>query len=172
MKIILIGFMGSGKTSVGKELSKKLRHSCIEMDEFILKASRRNNVNEIFDKDGEIKFRELEMATAKKLRVKDNVVVSCGGGIVMNKINIDHLKQNGLVVFLNTSFETIKKRLDHDTTRPLFRDLAKTKKLYDFRQSLYHKYANIIIDTDNKTIKKVRDEIIIKLKKYETISQK
>lgn len=166
MKIILIGFMGSGKTSVGKELSKKLRYSCIEMDEFILKASRRNNVNEIFDKDGEIKFRKLEIVTAKKLSDKDNVVVSCGGGIVMNKINIDHLKQNGLVVFLNTSFETIKKRLDHDTTRPLFRDLKKAKKLYDFRQPLYLEYSNIIISTDDKTINKVCEEI------YETIGKK
>lgn len=165
-KITLIGFMRSGKTSVSIELGKKLQIPRIEMDDIILQMSGRKSVSEIFDKDGEIKFRELEIRISRKLKNNKNIIISAGGGIIMNKINLDYLKQNDSVIFLKTSFEIIKKRLKQDTTRPLFRDLVKAKKLYDFRQSLYLEYANLVINTDDKTIKKVCDEI------YETIGKK
>ncbi|MBI3366710.1 shikimate kinase [Candidatus Roizmanbacteria bacterium] len=164
MKIVLIGFMGSGKTSVSHVLAKKLSIQCIEIDEFILKASGRTSTNEIFDIDGEEKFRELEIETAKKLRNIQNVIISTGGGIVMNKINLNYLNHGGNIVFLNASFEIIRKRLSGDNSRPLFRDLKKAKKLFNFRLPLYKEYSNMKIGTDNLTIDQVVAKLVNKLK--------
>lgn len=164
MKIVFIGFMGSGKTSVSHALAKELSIPCIEIDELILKTSGRTSINEIFDKDGEDKFRELEIETTKKLRNVQDVIISTGGGIVMNKINLNYLNHGGNIVFLNASFETIQKRLSGDNTRPLFRDLEKAIKLFDFRIPLYKEYSNMCIDTDNLTINQVITKLVEELK--------
>lgn len=160
MKIILIGFMGAGKTTVAQALSKKLKIKLIEMDDLILKKSKRKSINEIFTMDGERRFRELEIETAKKLINKDNVVISTGGGVVINKIILDYLKENGKVIFLKTSFFEILKRLKHASDRPLFKDKKLAKKLFNFRQKLYEEYADLIVKTDKKSVKEVTNEII------------
>lgn len=159
MKIILIGFMGSGKTTVAKALAEKLNLEVIEMDDLIVERSGRKTINEIFEKDGEICFRELEIEICKELKNKDNIIVSTGGGVVMNKINIDFLKENGRVIFLKTPLKTIKKRLKNSKDRPLFQNKKNVKKIFNFRQKLYEEYGDLIIDTNSKTI----DEIVINL---------
>ena len=162
MKIVLIGFMGAGKTTVGKEIAKKIHLPFVEMDELVLKKSGRKTINDIFQNKGEPYFRELEIAVAKKLKDKNNMVVSTGGGVVMNKIIIDYLKTGGVVFYLNSSFQTAVKRLINFTDRPLFKNKKKAKKLYDFRQPLYKQYADYIINTNNKSV----DEVVISLMKY------
>ena len=165
MKLILIGFMGSGKTSVAKLLAKKLKLKIIELDNLVLKASNRLSINQIFKKDGEIKFRQLEINQAKKLKNQKNVVISNGGGVVINKVILDYLKQNnGLVVFLKTDFSIIKKRLKNDSIRPLFTNLKKAKQLFLFRQPLYQHYADLTVTTDNRSINQVVITIIKNLK--------
>lgn len=165
MKIVLIGFMGSGKSSIAKKLAERLDLEFIEMDELCIKKSRRNSISEIFEKDGEIIFREIEIYTAKDLINRENVIISAGGGVVMNKINLDYLKKNGIVIFLDTAFEIIEKRLMDDNTRPLFKDKKKAKQLYDFRLPLYKYYADVIINTDNKSVEEIAKEIVSRIKK-------
>jgi shikimate kinase len=160
MKIILIGFMGSGKTTIAKILAKKLGLERIDMDELIIKNSGRTSDREIFEKDGELAFRELEIAVAKELEEKDNAVISTGGGVVMNTINLLYLKKNGKVIFLKNDFETSKKRVDKNNPPPLFQNETKAQELYQLRLPLYTYNADIIITTDDKTKEEVTEEII------------
>lgn len=153
--------MGSGKSTIGKLVAKKLGLQFVEMDDKLVEKSGEKSVNEIFGKHGEVHFRALEIATAKNLENQENVVIATGGGVILNKIILDYLKQgNGKIVYLQTQFNTIEHRLEGDTTRPLFQDKAKAKNLYAFRESLYKQYADIIITTDNKTKDEVTEEII------------
>lgn len=161
MKIILIGFMGAGKTTVGKILAKKLKIDLIEMDELVLKKSKRKTINEIFTFDGERRFRELEIEVARQLRDVDQAIISTGGGVVINKIILDYLREkNGRVIFLKTSFPEIVKRLKNASDRPLFKDEDKAKKLFGFRKRLYEEYADYIIETDNKNPRLIVEEIV------------
>lgn len=164
MKIILIGFMGAGKTSVGKLLAKKLELEYIDMDQLIIKTSGRSTDTEIFDKDGEEKFRTLETAIAQRLKHKNNAVVSTGGGLVMNDKNMKYLKEGGVVIFLKNLFNTSKSRISKKNPPPLFRDEESAKLLYEMRLPLYEKHADLVIDTDNKQIDKIADEIFAKIK--------
>lgn len=154
MKIILIGFMGSGKSSVADDLSIKLDLKKIEMDNLVLKKSKRKDIQEIFSLDGEKYFRDLETIAAKEVSKLDNVIVSTGGGVVMKEKNREFLKK-GTIIFLKTSFEILEKRLRGNGTRPLFKDKIKAKKLFDLRQNMYEKWADHTILTDKKPINEV-----------------
>jgi shikimate kinase len=156
MKISLIGFMGAGKTTIGKLLAEKLDLNLVEMDGLILKSSKEKSINDIFAKKGEIFFRELEIAVGKSLCKAKDVVISTSGGVVINKIIIDHLKMNkGKIIFLKTSLPEVKKRLKNDQVRPLFKDKKLIKKMFIFRQPLYEQYADFIVPTDERTIEEV-----------------
>ena len=160
MNIVLIGFSGSGKTTVSKALSKKLKMKCFEMDDLVVAKSKRKSVNEIFQKDGETHFRELEIQVAKELAKQDNCIISTGGGVVVNKIILDYFKEKGIVVHLRTSFSEARRRLENTNDRPLQREVRKARKIYNFRKALYRQYADAYVRTDNKTVEEVRDEII------------
>lgn len=159
MKIILIGFMGSGKTTVGRLLAKKLNLEAIEMDEMVLKMSDRRSVSEIFSLDGEKHFRDLETKIAKKISAIDNAVVSTGGGVVMRDKNMKLLK-TGEIVFLKASFRTLEKRLIGDNSRPLFKNREKAKKLFNLRLKIYEKWADKVINTDKMTVNQVVTNIL------------
>lgn len=163
MKIILTGFMGAGKTSTGKALAQKIGWPYIEMDEEVLLASGRQSIREIFQKDGETRFRELEIKVARRLMRRDKVVIATGGGVVMNRIILDYLKERGKVFFLDADFRVIKKRLSGDKTRPLFQNCKEAKALYQFRLPLYRQYADYCIDA-NGTAQEASREIRRKLK--------
>ena len=94
--IALIGFMGTGKTAVGKALAAKLGREFVELDSLIEQKAGKT-IPEIFQQDGEIGFRELEIEVAKEVAVKKKAVIACGGGIVLNKINIDRLRKEGII---------------------------------------------------------------------------
>lgn len=160
MKIILIGFMGSGKSSVAKQLSRILNLPMLEMDELVLQKTLTNCMQEVFEKGGEFLLRETELAIAQEFAVKDHRVISTGGGVVLNKIILDYLKKpNGKIFFLNASFQTIAFRLKEDVKRPLFKNIGEAESLYHFRQPLYLKYADHIIEVDTKSIEKIAQEI-------------
>ena len=161
MNIVLIGFMGSGKSTVAKHLSELLGFSAIEMDELVYRKTNTRNMHEVFAKGGEILLRETEIEIAKEYASKENLVISAGGGVVLNKIILDYFKKmSGKVIFLNARFETVVKRLEGDSSRPLFKDVTSAKKLYDFRLPLYLNYADEIIDVDSRSAK----EIALKIK--------
>lgn len=145
--------MGSGKTEVSKKLAHLLSLPLIELDDEVLKISGRKNIKEIFEFDGEEKFREFEQhALAQSF---GNFILSAGGGTVLKK-------SEAKIIYLKTSFKVIAERLKNQKTRPLFTE--KARKLYDARLSEYEKLADIIVLTDTRSVTEVADEIIKSLK--------
>jgi shikimate kinase len=169
--IALIGFMGAGKTAVAKILADKLSKKLVELDGLIeLKAGK--SIPDIFRQDGEIAFRELEIETTRKVAEGNNQVIACGGGIVLNKINIDRLKERAVVVYLTASPDAILQRIGADTTaRPLLAkgDKALTiRQMLEFRQPFYERAADIKIDTSGLDITAAAETIIARLEEYES----
>ena len=160
MKIILIGFMGSGKSSVAKELGHLLKLPILDMDELVLQKTNTKNMHEVFAKGGELLLRETEMAIAQEYASAENNVISTGAGVVMNKIVLDYLKKpHGKIFFLNATFHTIAARLANDTLRPLFKNIVEAESLYHFRQPLYLRYADQIVEVDQKSVEEIAHEI-------------
>lgn len=145
--IVLIGFMASGKTTVGKMLSKKLNMNFFDTDTYIEKKEKLL-INDIFKKYGESYFRDKEKETIRALLLTSNTVISTGGGIILNKENIDTLKTIGKIIFLDSSFKEIKKRLKNDKERPLNKGLSELKRLYQLRYNLYLSASDFIIKSD------------------------
>jgi len=164
MKIILIGFMGAGKTKISKLLGEKLLLPVIETDDLVLQQIGRKSIADIFSIDGEIRFRELEMDICKGLRNQNNIIISCGGGVIMNRLNIDYMKEHGgIVIYLKTSWEVILERCGDSPKRPLLKDKIKAKQLYELRQPLYQCYADLTIDRQQQTVDETVQQILIKL---------
>ncbi len=169
--IALIGFMGTGKTAVGKALAQKLHKEFIELDAIIEKKAGKT-IPEIFSQDGEIRFRELEIEAIQDVAIKKNVVIACGGGIVLNTINIDRLKKECVIICLAASTSVILSRTASDKGgRPLLNvaDRAQEiKKLLDFRRPFYTRAADITINTSRLNVDRVADKILEILKDYES----
>ncbi len=161
MKMILIGFMGSGKSAVAKKLGDLLNWPILEMDELVLKKTNTKNMHEVFAKGGELLLRETEIAVAKECASIRDIVISTGGGVVLNKIILDYFKESkGKIHFLNASFQTIANRLAKDHLRPLFKNKIEAESLYQFRLPLYFKYADKVIEVDEKSVDEIAQEII------------
>ena len=153
--IVLIGFMGCGKTTVARALAKKMNLGVVDMDAQIEKRAG-CSINEIFASWGEQGFREMEHAMLKECMALENTVISTGGGVIERSENIPILKQCGLVVYLDVPFRKITHRLQGDKTRPLFRrDTAKA--LYDSRQDKYRQAADVCIE--DKSAKQAVEQI-------------
>ncbi len=153
--------MGTGKTAVGKELSKMLGRKLIDMDGEI-EESEGVKINEIFDKFGEPRFRKIETDMAKKLSIMNNVVISTGGGVVLKEENMKYLGVKGLIVCLMASPETILNRTINNDDRPLLKvddPLKKIRELLKYRM-LFYKKADIIIDTEGMSPIEIAEEII------------
>ncbi|WP_294825323.1 shikimate kinase [uncultured Eubacterium sp.] len=145
--IVLCGFMGSGKTVVGKELAKILGVKFVDTDELIEKEQG-VAIKAIFATHGEDYFRDLEYEMCKKVAEMNGVVVSTGGGAMTFKRNVDAIKEGSKVVFLDASFDVICDRIGDSSTRPLFQDKEKAKKLYDERKDKYLSAADYVINGD------------------------
>jgi len=169
--IALIGFMGTGKTVVGKLLAEKLGKEFLELDAIIEKKAGKS-IPEIFRKDGEIGFRELEIEAAGEVAAVKNAVIACGGGIVLNKINIDRLRKECVIVCLTASPQVIIKRTSADTDeRPLLAvpDRARQiEELMKFREPFYERSADIMINTSRISADSVVERIMEKLKDNES----
>ncbi len=164
MNIILIGFTGAGKTTVAKKISEKAGYTFLEMDDDIVGKSNRSSVSEIFDLDGEVKFREMEIELAKELSTQDDLVISAGGGVIINRIILDYLRKNGKIVFLQTRFAEIVNRMEREEGKALFKDKKKAKTLFDFREVLYKEYADLSVATDNRSVEEVAESVLSMLK--------
>lgn len=165
--IVLIGFMGSGKTVIARKLSRALKKQIIDTDE-IIEKKQKIKIKKIFKLYGEKYFRKLESDVVKFVSKQKDKIISTGGGVVTKSKNIRELKKNGIIVYLKNRFKTSLKRLKHKKDRPLFNvaDIKRTRQLFNKRLSLYKKAADIIIKTDNKNIVEVVNEIISKTRKY------
>ena len=159
--IVLTGFMGTGKSEVSKELSKILGWKAIDVDTEIEK-SQRMKITGIFKQFGELRFRDIETEMIKKLSKNKNVIISTGGGAVLRQENMDALRENGVIICLTATPETILKRISNNNDRPLLQvedPLKKIQELLKFRMPYYEK-ADIMIDTENKMPLEIAEEII------------
>ena len=151
--IVLIGFMGSGKTTVGKSVAKILDMKFIDMDELIEKKDGRR-ISEIFKCNGEKYFRELESQVAEECSRMNNVVISTGGGVILNQDNIKNLKKSSLVFYLKADANCIYQRVRYSKTRPLLNvedPLKKIEELLNGRKEFYEKSCDVEVDINLRT---------------------
>ena len=158
--IVLIGMPACGKSTIGYWLSKKIDYPFFDTDKYLEERESRI-ISDIFSNEGEDYFRELETKYLKELSKKEGVIISTGGGAVKKKKNVDILKKNGIVVFLNREIDDIYK--ENHEKRPLLQDINNIQKLYNERIDLYRKYADIIIK-NNDDLDVIVDRIITALK--------
>jgi shikimate kinase len=160
--IYLIGLMGSGKTTLGKILSKKLDKNFYDSDH-VIEEKLGVDVPMIFEYEGEAGFREREKDSLKELVSKQNIVLATGGGIILSKSNRDLLSENGIVIYLKSNQKDLIKRMKNDKTRPLLKNgniEEIIKKLCKEREPLYEEIADFEIMTKNKRIHEVVNEIV------------
>ncbi len=166
VNIILIGFMGSGKSSLGKWMSANAGFGFLDTDEYIEEKEKRT-INEIFAADGEEYFRNLETGTVRELTGElENTVISVGGGLPIREENQVNLKKLGKVIYLRAKPETLIERLKGDESRPLLKGgnlEDKINSLMSARSEIYEKAADIIVDTDGLTLEYIYNDIENKL---------
>lgn len=164
--IVMIGFMGAGKTTVGRRLARALDLTFTDTDDRIVERMQMP-VTEIFNVYGEPYFRRLETETVKELvSARERCVISVGGGLPMQEANQSCLKELGTVIYLRATVETLMGRLQSDTSRPMLRggDLrTRIETLMAARQETYERVADICIDTDGKTFSQLILEITEKI---------
>ncbi|MBK3332199.1 shikimate kinase [Persephonella atlantica] len=161
--IYLVGFMGSGKSTVGKLLSEKTGMEFVDIDQLIEKQEKRK-ISEIFEKEGEGYFRQKEKEMLEKISNKEGLIISTGGGLGADAENMKKMKQSGIVIWLDASIETILKRTEGDTERPLLKQpYQQLKKLYENRKKIY-KMADVHINVDSKSPEEIVQEIMEKWK--------
>ena len=152
--IALIGFMGSGKTTVGKLLAKTMDMKFVDIDK-VIESQEKKSINDIFQKKGQIYFRDLEREVISQESLKNNCVIATGGGSILDNENIKRLKETSFIVFLNANIECLYRWLKDNTTRPILNDVEDKKKvieeLLEKRKFLYQISADYIIDINEKT---------------------
>lgn len=147
MNVALCGFMGAGKTVVGKELAKVMGRKFVDTDEMI-EARTGISIPAIFATRGEEHFRDLEFEICKKAAELKNVVISTGGGAMTFERNVEAIKKGSKVVFLDASFDVICDRVGDASSRPLFKNRENAKALYEERREKYIAAADYVIDGD------------------------
>jgi len=167
--IYLIGPMGSGKTTIGQRLAKKLGLEFLDNDQELQKQTGAS-VNLIFDLEGEKGFRKRETAMLKKLTGRNNVVVATGGGTILAAENRELLGNTGIVVYLQTSVTQQLKRLNRDRTRPLLQSGDRRENLARLakeRNPLYEKLAHIVFRSQNRGLETVAEALYEKVIAYQ-----
>ena len=159
--IYLVGFMGTGKTAVGRALAKKLKVQLVDIDDLIVKKENRS-INDIFSQSKEPYFRKLEQETLREITLGNGQVVACGGGIVINPDNIAIMKKSGTMIGLTARPEIIYERVKRASHRPLLKvadPLEKIKELLALRKP-YYEQAHVVIDTSALSVQEVMRHIL------------
>lgn len=157
MNIALCGFMGAGKTSVGRELSKITGRKFVDTDELV-EEEQGKPVSSIFAEKGEDYFRDLEYETCVKTAQMKNAVISTGGGAVTFERNVKALKKGAKIVFIDTPFEVICNRVGDASTRPMFKNRENAQKLFNERREKYLSAADFVVN-GNQSVRKIAFEI-------------
>ena len=167
--IILIGFMGAGKTTISDYLSTMFAMNIVEMDQ-VIEEREEMSIQDIFATYGEEYFRELETNLLIEMQSRKNTVISCGGGVAMRERNVAEMKKNGQVVLLTASPETIYERVKDSNNRPVLngrKNVQGISELMEQRREKYEAAADIVVNTDGKTVLQVCEEMIQKLTEME-----
>lgn len=161
MNLLLVGFMASGKTAIGRRLARRLGYGFVDTDRWI-EQEVGCTIAQLFESDGEPYFRRLETELASHFHKLKNHIVSTGGGILTTEGNLELLRRAGLVIFLNADLEEILERLERDTHRPKLKEgeLRETvTRLLAERRPVYSQ-AELALDTKGKSANRVAGEII------------
>lgn len=167
MNVILIGFMGCGKSTIGVKLSYRMRQALLDTDKLVEKNAG-CSIKEIFEREGEDSFRQKEHAVLEKLLEEGgkNYIIATGGGLPIQENNRPLLKKLGKVVYLRVTPETVYARLKHDKTRPLLQGdnpQEKINHLMAERQHAYEQAADYIVDVDGKSFEQILTDITEKV---------
>lgn len=159
--IVLVGFMGTGKSSTGRVLAERLGRELLDMDT-IIETREGMGIPQLFATKGEPYFRQLERALVRELAARDNLVIAPGGGIVLNPDNVRDFAATGRVICLRATPAQVLARVGHETHRPLLQSgdkLQKIQELLDRRKPLYDAIP-LQVETDGKTAAAVADDIL------------
>ena len=164
--IVLIGFMGTGKSTVSELLKRRFAMEVVEMDQ-IIEERQGMSISDIFATYGEEYFRDLETNLLIEMQSQKNMVISCGGGAPMRERNVVEMKKNGRVVLLTAKQETILNRVKNNHNRPLLEGNKNVDFIADLMEKRREKYqtaADIVIETDGKSGMEICEELVKKLK--------
>jgi shikimate kinase len=163
--ISLIGLPGSGKSTVGRQLARRLQLPFFDSDH-VIEQQLGCSIREYFEREGEARFRDVEQAVIDELTQKPKCVLSTGGGVVLRAANRQHLHERSQVVYLNSSPDELYRRLRHDTSRPLLQvadPLDRLRELFTQRDPLYRETAHFIIETGRPSVPTLVNMIVMQL---------
>jgi len=159
--IVLIGFMGCGKSLTSNKLAETLNRKVISTDKLI-EQKEGQVIAEIFEKSGEGYFRRVEKEIIKEISGQSDLIIDCGGGVVMDDENMANLKKNGLVIYLAASPESIYENIKHQPRRPLLNVADPQLKITELLQERkpYYEKADRTINTDHRTINQIAEDVL------------
>lgn len=166
MNLVLVGFMGTGKSRIGRVLAQKLNYEFIDTD-LELETRNRKKISQIFEEKGEAYFRALENKLAGELGRVDRKVIATGGGWVLNQENLKLSRKNGFIISLTARADVIYQRVKHETHRPLLAGpdpAGKIDQILKERDGLYHN-ADLLVNTSDNTPEELAESIIDELKR-------
>lgn len=165
--IFLIGFMGCGKSTMARLLAEETGMELVEMDETIEKEASMS-ISKIFEVYGEEYFRDLESELVLRIAQKGGAIVSCGGGAILRKKNVENMKKNGKIIYLSATPETIYERVRYSTNRPLLAgnmNVEYISSMMDMRLPKYIEAADITLCVDKKEKNEILEELIAERKR-------
>ncbi|MFT6589281.1 MAG: shikimate kinase [Rhodoferax sp.] len=165
MLISLIGLPGSGKSTVGRQLARRLQRSFFDSDH-VIEQQLGCSIRAYFEREGEHRFRDVEEAVIDQLTQKPNCVVSTGGGVVLRAANRQHLHGRSRVIYLNSSPDELFRRLRHDVNRPLLQvadPLGRLRDLHTQRDPLYCQTSHFVIETGRPSVATLVNMIVMQL---------
>ena len=165
MNIIFVGLPGSGKTTIGRQLARRLGLPFVDSDH-VIEERLGCSIREYFAREGEDAFRDVEQAVLDDLSHHHHGVLSTGGGSVLREINRQHLHERGHVIYLRTSPEDVFRRLRHDTARPLLQvgdPLGRLRALYEARDALYRETAHVVLETGRPSVAALVNKLMTQL---------
>lgn len=165
MIVSLIGLPGSGKSTVGRQLARRLHCPFVDSDQ-VLEERLGCSIRAYFEREGEERFRDIEQAVLDELTHRPDCVLSTGGGAVLRPTNRENLKSRTQVVYLKSSPDELFRRLRHDTNRPLLQvadPLGRLRELYAVRDPLYREVAHFVIETGRPSVGTLVNMIVMQL---------
>ncbi|MDO8457579.1 MAG: shikimate kinase [Burkholderiaceae bacterium] len=173
VRIALIGLPGSGKSTIGRQLARRLGLAFLDTDQLI-EQRLGCSIREYFEREGESSFRDIEQAIIDEVTLTHTGVVSTGGGSVLRPANREHLHQRSQVVYLRSSPEEIFRRLRHDTNRPLLQvddPLSRLRDLYEVRDPLYRETAHFVVEIGRPSAASLLNMVVMQLELAGVLSQ-
>jgi shikimate kinase len=163
--VALIGLPGSGKSTIGRQLARRLGRPFIDTDQ-VIEQRVGLSIREFFEREGEESFRDLEQSVIDELTLGQPCVLSTGGGAVLRPANRQHLKQRTQAVYLHSAPEEVFRRLRHDRNRPLLQvpdPLARLRELYALRDPLYRESARFVVETGRPSVAALVNMVMMQL---------